>query len=241
LAASCGGGRIEFKSFSSLLRKISEIPPLPDKTAEGAGDGGGDTLLEGGAKAPEKLIEKIKKHMVRYHPQGVNMLFRVFRGLDREKTGSVSHANFYAGLKQCGLRLGTEEVESLLNYFDFNRDGSVTYELFLDLLRGPVPSSRIEACEALWAKVAGSAKDVSAMALAEGYNADLHPSVLAGKATAEKKREEFLEYCGEYLLLGSVPKDVVLNFFVDEGVSIADDQEFQDYLQSAFPEAGAAA
>merc|ERR1719463_432734 len=71
LAASCGGGRIEFKSFSSLLRKISEIPPLPDKTAEGAGDGGGDTLLEGGAKAPEKLIEKIKKHMVRYHPQGV--------------------------------------------------------------------------------------------------------------------------------------------------------------------------
>lgn len=235
LAAPCGGGRIEFKSFSSLLRKISEIPPLPDTNAEDQGDS-----LEpaGPGHAPLGLIAKIKKHMVRYHPQGVNCIFLVYRRLDQQKRGYISHTDFYSGLKQCGLRLGTEEVESLLNFFDFNRDGKVTYEQFLDLVRGPVAKSRIEACQALWAKLT-PADSVAAKTLSDFYSPDMHPEVLSGKATAEKKREEFLEYCGEYLLLGQVPKDVVLNYFVDEGVSIAADQDFQQYLETAFPNASA--
>lgn len=230
LAAPCGGGRIEFFGFSNMIRRISELPPLPATESNGETQGGQAYATN---RAPVALVEKIKAHLLKHHPSGLSYLFQVFHRLDREGRGYVTHREYYSGLKQCGLRLGTAEVERLLGYFDFNRDGHVTYPEFLSLLRGNVPQERYTLVEALWERIAGGSH--ADAAILERFSGNAHPAVTSGKSSAAAKEVDFAEYLGEHLLLGKVPKNLVISYFIDEGVSIEDASEFDTFVNSAFP------
>lgn len=226
LAAPCGGGRIELDVFSGMMRKISETPPMQFESADTAAAGGEKS------KSPTALVQKIKAHLLRYHPNGLTPLFVAFRQLDKQERGFVTHSEFVFGLRQCGLRLGTQELENLVGFFDSNRDGRVTYGVFLDQVRGYVPKERVELIEAAWAKVS-SWDEADAEGLLVRYNPSQHPGVLGRKITVEQKCKDFRDYLGESMSLGKVSKTAFCAYFVDEGLSIEAPDAFETYVSNS--------
>lgn len=228
LAAPCGGGRVEMNVFSGMMRKISEMPPMLAADTDG-----GTTQFADSSSSPAGLVEKIKTHLLKYHPGGLSPLILAFKQLDKEGRGSISHREYVWGLKQCGLRLGTQEIDNLINFFDSNRDGKVTYPEFLKHIRGEVPMERTQLVEEAWAMVSNSSS-VDAEALRVRYSPSAHPSVLTGKVTAKQKLEEFAEYFSEEIGCGSIPKAAFCEYFVDEGLSIKSTEDYAKFLSMAF-------
>jgi Ca2+-binding EF-hand superfamily protein len=228
LAAPCGGGRIEMNTFSAMMRKISETPPmLFEKT------GAPTTGFVDASGSPGVLVEKIKAHLLKYHPGGLSPLILAFRQLDKEGRGFVTHREFVWGLKQCGLRLGTQEVDNLLRFFDSNRDGKVTYTAFLEQIRGFIPPERSQIVSEAWAKVS-SGSSVVAEILRVQYSPSSHPAVLAGNCTAAEKTKEFAEYFSEAIGLGSISKAAFCEYFIDEGLSIKLLDDYTTFMAAAF-------
>jgi Ca2+-binding EF-hand superfamily protein len=228
LAAPCGGGRIEMNTFSAMMRKISETPPMLF-----AAPGGATTMFADASGSPAGLVEKIKAHLLKYHPGGLSPLILAFKQLDKEGRGFITHREFVWGLKQCGLRLGTQEIDNLIHFFDSNRDGKVTYTEFLKHIRGEIPIERMQLVEEAWMKVSNSTV-VDAEALRVRYSPTSHPSVLSGKVTADQKVQEFKEYFSEEIGCGSISKAAFCEYFIDEGLSIKSTDDYCTFLAGAF-------
>jgi len=228
LAAPCGGGRIEMNTFSAMMRKISETPPMLH-----AQMGGSTTQFTDASGSPAGLVAKIKVHLLKYHPGGLSPLILAFRQLDKEGRGFITHREFVWGLKQCGLRLGTQEVDNLIQFFDSNRDGRVTYPEFLMHIRGEIPSERCQLVDEAWTRVSNS-NAVAAEALRVRYSPSQHPAVLTGKATADQKVKEFAEYFSEAIGCGSISQKEFCEYFFDEGLSISSTEDFAKFLDTAF-------
>merc|ERR1719359_695583 len=131
--------------------------------------GGATTQFADSSTSPAGLVEKIKAHLLKYHPGGLSPLILAFKQLDKEGRGFITHREYVWGLKQCGLRLGTQEIDNLINFFDSNRDGRVTYTEFLLHIRGEIPAERSQLVEEAWARVS-NAGTVDAEAMRVRYS-----------------------------------------------------------------------
>lgn len=228
LAAPCGGGRVEMNVFSAMMRKISETPPMLHAIPDG-----NTTQFAEVSGSPAGLVEKIKAHLLKYHPGGLSPLILAFKQLDKEGRGFITHREFVWGLKQCGLRLGTQEIENLIASFDSNRDGKVTYTEFLKHIRGVIPAERKMLVDETWTRVSSSTV-ADAEALRVGYSPTSHPSVLTGKVTADQKVQEFKDYFSEAIGCGSISYAAFCEYFIDEGLSIKSTDDYAKFLSTAF-------
>jgi Ca2+-binding EF-hand superfamily protein len=224
LAAPCGGGRVEMNTFSGMMRKISETPPLQFAEA-----GNSTTAFVDTSRDPSVLVDKMKKHLLKYHPAGLSPLILAFKQLDKEGRGFITHREFVWGLKQCGLRLGTQEIDNLVSFFDSNRDGRVTYSEFLKYIRGEIPAERYGQVAEAWARVSNGAT-VDAEVLRVRYSPSSHPAVITGKCTADEKTTDFAAYFSEAIGLGSISKKDFTEYFIDEGLSIASPDDYTKFI-----------
>merc|ERR1719420_611570 len=173
LAAPSGGERLGFDFLALRLETLNAGPGPKSYTA---------------GVPPKSLVDKIRTHLLAHHPKGLQSLFLAFRHVDKEQRHWLTHADFYSALRICGLRLGSQEVDRLLNFFDTSRSGKVTYAPFLKAIRGPVPENRTALLERAWASVAGAgASTVSVDALRDGFEPSFHPKVSNNHQTKESK------------------------------------------------------
>lgn len=233
-ASRCGGGRIEFDLFAAAMSRASEVQ-APGRSLE---LGGTHAIVDRAAtKPPSKLVPRLRQDLLTQHPGGLSPLFLAFRQLDRDDCGSVSHSEFVWGIRQCGLRLGSQEVESLLGTYDTNRDGRVSYGVFLDAVRGDLPTPAREAMvEAAWGRTAGGADEADAETVRAQYDPSAHPAVVDGRVAPRQKRADLDSYfgCGGDRP-GRLSRTSFFRFLFDEAASIAEDSDFERYLAVAFP------
>ena len=92
------------------------------------------------------------------------------------------------------LNLTESDIKSLFDAFDRNKDGSVDYDEFVRVLRGPMSNQRKKLVMQAFNKLD---KDKSGFVdindIKGVYNAKRHPDVVSGKKSEEDILMEFLE------------------------------------------------
>jgi Ca2+-binding EF-hand superfamily protein len=223
LAAPCGGDRLGF-DFLALRVETLNAGPMEETM--------GPSYTAG--VPPKSLVDKIRTHLLAHHPKGLQSLFLAFRHVDREQRSWLTHADFYSALRICGLRLGSQEVDRLLNFFDASRSGKVTYAPFLQAIRGEQSPERLALLAAAWGAVSTNGATVPVSVLNSKYDPFFHPKVSNNHQTKEEKVLDMLEFMGEEYQLGEVTKASFLEYFLDESASIQEDAYFNRYIKHAF-------
>jgi len=221
LAEPCGGDRLGF-DFLALRVETLNAGPMEMGVSYTAG------------VPPKSLVDKIRTHLLAHHPKGLQSLFLAFRHVDREQRSWLTHADFYSALRICGLRLGSQEVDRLLNFFDASRSGKVTYAPFLQAIRGKQSEERLALLDAAWSAVSANGATSPVSVLNSKYDPFFHPKVSNNHQTKEEKVLDMLEFMGEEYQLGEVTKASFLEYFLDESASIEEDAYFNRYIKHAF-------
>lgn len=97
-------------------------------------------------------------------------------------------------MKEQQLNLTDAEILALFNLFDRNRDGTVDYDEFIRVLRGPMNNFRKKLVLQAFSKLDKDGSGFIEIADIKGvYNASRHPDVIQGKKTEDEVLLEFLE------------------------------------------------
>jgi len=88
------------------------------------------------------VVDKIKKTLKQRGANGIRGLGIVFRRMDNNKCRKLDRYEFMWGLKENGHNLSPSEFERVFKYFDRNNDGKITYDEFLNTLRGDLNDRR---------------------------------------------------------------------------------------------------
>lgn len=87
-----------------------------------------------------------------------------------------------------------DQVTIVFNAFDLNRDGTISYDEFLRIIRGDLNSFRLTLVKKAFTKLDRDGSGIVDINDLKGvYNASKHPDVMSGKKTEESVLSEFLE------------------------------------------------
>ena len=99
------------------------------------------------------------------------------------------------GLTEAGIEITMDEINVLMEKWDEDCSGDLTFDEFLKGLRGVLSEERQAVVDAAWGKfdVDGTGTITIEDLTAAGYNTDHHPKVLSGEITSEEVFAEFLQ------------------------------------------------
>lgn len=166
---------------------------------------------------------------------GIRTLGRIMRTMDDTGDGSLDREELKYGLKDYGLDLDSRDLETVLNAFDRNKDGKVTFTEFLRGIRGNMSSRRREMCLMAYdvLDVDGSGivdrKDIEA-----AYNAKEHPEVMDGSKSEADVLTEFMSQWDRTEKDGIVTRAEFLDYYRDVSASIDDDDYFELMIRNAW-------
>jgi calcyphosin len=83
-----------------------------------------------------------------------------------------------------------DQVTIVFNAFDLNRDGTISYDEFLRIIRGDLNSFRLGLVKKAFTKLD---RDGSGIVDINDLRASKHPDVMSGKKTEDAVLSEFLE------------------------------------------------
>lgn len=113
---------------------------------------------------------------------------------DKNQDKVLNKLEFEAMLSGLGVFLSTQELRTLTNHFDINKDGCIAYDEFVQAMRTDMSDSRLAVVKRAWAELTGGAASCSVDELKSRYCADKHPRVLS----REKKADcVFADFCSE--------------------------------------------
>jgi len=67
---------------------------------------------------------------------GLRGLRLLFKGMDRNRNGSLDPVEFKYAMRDYGVKLTEEEVTAIVKNFDTNKDGKLSFDEFLRAIRG---------------------------------------------------------------------------------------------------------
>lgn len=94
-------------------------------------------------------------------------------------------------LSSLGVFLSTQELRTLHNHFDHNKDGVISYDEFIQAMRTDMSDSRLAVVKRAWNEVSCGSDSVSTEALKAAYRADQHPRVLSREKRAANVMADF--------------------------------------------------
>lgn len=104
---------------------------------------GGSPSKGGGAGGnPEDLVGKLRTKLASRGARGIIGLGKSFRIMDDNNSRSLEPDEFNKAMKDYMLGFSEAEMGILYTYFDIDRSGSVDYDEFLRILRGPMNPGR---------------------------------------------------------------------------------------------------
>ena len=63
--------------------------------------------------------------------------------MDDDNSGSLSRAEFEKACRDFKTDMSSEDIGAVFNVFDSNRDGSISYNEFLRIIRGEISEYRL--------------------------------------------------------------------------------------------------
>lgn len=97
--------------------------------------------LEKTAKETESLkpshpsLDLLREQLIARGARGIIGLQRKFRIMDDDGSGALNLAEFKKGIKECGLNVSDYDLIQLFNYFDKDKNGSISFDEFIAAIR----------------------------------------------------------------------------------------------------------
>lgn len=141
----------------------------------------------------EQIINKFKFQLNAKGIDSIDQLRDVFMSFDKNMDKVLDKLEFEAMLAGLGVFLSTQELRTLTNHFDHNKDGMISYDEFVQAMRTDMSDARLAVVKRAWSEVTGGADSFPTADLKAAYRADQHPRVLS----REKKADDvFAAFCG---------------------------------------------
>lgn len=223
-------GALDYKEFSFALfnKDVSGGSPVKGGSAGGSN--------------PEDLVEKLRTKLASRGARGIIGLGKQFRIMDDNNSRSLDIYEFTKAMKDYMLGFSDGEIKTLFSYFDVDRGGSVDYDEFIRILRGPMNPARKRLVAQAYAKLDKDGSGYIDINDIKGvYSAKTHPDVLSGKKTEEQILLEFLETFETHHSLRNnnapdhiVTKDEFEEYYNNISASVDNDQYFELMMNNAW-------
>jgi Ca2+-binding EF-hand superfamily protein len=181
-------------------------------------------------------MKKFRAECARRGASGIVGMGRKFRIVDDNGDRKLAQQEFKKCVRECDLTMTDEDIHALFFHLDKDGSGSIDYEEFLCALRGPMNERRIALVNLAFNVLdSDSSGEINPSDIMDLYDATNHPDVLAGKITAHKVMEEFLETFdigGE--VDGKVTRQEFQNYYHNLSMSIDNDDYFELMIRNAW-------
>lgn len=183
---------------------------------------------------PELILQKVRETINKRGAYAIRGLARSFKIMDDAGDGMLDTEDFKWGLSDYGVQLGDDEFAMVMNLFDANGDGFVSFDEFLRTLRGPMPERRmafVKQAYGLLDRTGDGVVDIQDMKAI--YDCSQHPDVIAGKKSTAEVLEEFMtqwDKGGD----GVVSMKEFATYYEDVSASIDSDDYFELMMRNAW-------
>jgi Ca2+-binding EF-hand superfamily protein len=139
-------------------------------------------------------------------------------------------------MKECNIQLSDKDLNALFAFFDQDGNGSISYDEFLEGVRGEINEKRMGLIMLAFNVIDKDGNGVLEPADIVGtYDASRHPDVLLGRKTPDEVLAEFLDTFdvgGEKD--GMVTKNEFANYYKNISASIDRDDYFELMIRNAW-------
>lgn len=183
----------------------------------------------------EDLIAEVKAKILQRSSGGIKGIARIFKAMDDNGNRQLDVEDFRWGFIDYGFNLTQEEAQHLVNHFDRDGNGTVSYDEFLRALKGQLNESR-----KVWIKAAYDKLDVNKDGqvtladIAQIYDASEHPEVKEGKKTPDQVFQEFMSQWDTQEADGIVTFAEFCEYYEGVSCSIDRDDYFEVMMKNAW-------
>lgn len=168
--------------------------------------------------------------------------------MDDDNSKSLCINEFKKAIADFRIDIPAQSVQIVFNAFDSNRDGSISYDEFLRVIRGPLNQSRRPLVEKAYKILDKNGNGIVDLEDIRGvYNATKHPDVIAGKKTEDQIMLEFLEtFEMHHNILnngqsdGQITLEEFIEYYTNISASIDNDEYFALMINNAWNISGKA-
>ena len=189
------------------------------------------------------VIEKLRTVISKRGSRGIMSIRREFMIADDDNNKTVDMNEFKKFCHDYRIPLTENEIQTLFNELDINRNGKIDYEEFLRGVVGEMNDRRRKIILQVFKIFDKNQNGVIEMDdIRENYNAKFHPDVQSGKKTEEEVLAEFLDtFEYQFSLLndgksreGKITMEEFLEYYNNISMSIKDDEYFEEMIKSVY-------
>jgi len=183
----------------------------------------------------EDLINEVKAKILHRSSGGIKGIARIFKAMDDNGNRQLDLEDFRWGFIDYGFNLTIEEAQQLLTHFDRDGNGTVSYDEFLQAIKGEMNPARVQWVRAAYDKL-DVTKDgrVTLEDIAQIYDANEHPDVKEGKKTPDQIFAEFMSQWDTQEADGIVTFEEFCEYYEGVSCSIDGDDYFEAMMKSAW-------
>jgi len=85
-----------------------------------------------------ELLDKVRAKLASRGARGIIGMGKQFKIFDDDNSRSLDVHEFKKAMKEQMLGLSEQDIINIFNVFDRNRDGTIDYDEFVRVLRGPM-------------------------------------------------------------------------------------------------------
>ena len=176
----------------------------------------------------EATVQMLRnKVIVRGGPYGIRGLSRLLKSCDDDNNGTLSQTELRNCFTDMGIKISSQNLEDVFVYFDSDNSGSVSFDEFMEGIRGELSEKRLAVIDQAFDVIDESGDgDLSMGELKKKFRCESHPSIVDKSATREQVTKEFLGQWDKARADGTIDRDDFISYYHDVGASIDEDDDF---------------
>ena len=163
-------------------------------------------------------------------------LGRILRALESfDGRNKVDRNEFVVILQEQGIVLSPSELQIIFENFDRNRDSLISFDQFLEAVRGKPTDKRQALVDKAFLKFDRDGNGfIESRDLRNVYNSSLHPKVKEGTFTEEQAFRDFLSNFNDRNRDGRITRDEWNEYYAAVSFSIEQDAHFIDLMKTVW-------
>jgi len=187
--------------------------------------------------AVQKLNFEFRIALKKKGANGIRSLAKIFKEFDINGNKKLDPKEFEAALAQVGLFPTKVQLQGLIEYYDTDKDGNITYEEFLKGLREPMNERRKALLDKVFTSLdKNGSGDITIADIEKCFHAEKHRDFIEKKKTKEEILNEFLNALQgpKGNKDGKITKEEFYDYYSDISMTIPQDDYFAAMIENAW-------